>query len=296
MTNRQGGKSLIIDAPLKLNLFLHITGRREDGYHCLESLFAFTNSGDQITISTADTLSILMSGPFATSINGPIQDNLVYQAARAVEGHVGKTLNARIQLEKNIPVAAGVGGGSADAAATLIGLNRFFELAIPDQALQALALTLGADVPACLSKGPQFVTGIGEAISPATPDIPGFVVLVNPGVQVSTPTVFKAYKDQSLAFRPSLGTKPDRAWASIESLNAMTVNSLQAATIAIVPEVQDCIDVLARARGCEMARMSGSGPTCFGLFTSKAESEAAANLVLASCPDWWVYADQLAQG
>lgn len=291
--NKQGDSCLVIEAPTKLNLFLHITGQRPDGYHLLESLFAFTRTGDRIKIAASDKLSLDVSGPFAKDIDSPVHDNLVYRAVKAVEKHVGMAIQAHIHLEKNLPVAAGIGGGSSDAAATLVGLNACFNLGITDAELYEIAGTLGADVPACLSKRPQFVTGIGDLVRPTALTFAGHIVLVNPGLAVSTPTIFKAFHDHSLDFQPSLGDAPDDAWTSIEALMSKTVNSLQPATIALVPEVQNCIDVLAEAEGCKIVRMSGSGATCFGLFRAPEEAEAAAKVVKSHHPEWWVRVDQL---
>ncbi len=257
-------------APAKVNLYLHVTGRRADGYHLLDSLAVFPDVGDVLTAAPADALSLHVEGPFAAGLAGEA-DNLVLRAARAL-GVAG----ARLVLEKNLPIASGIGGGSADAAAALrlLGADR--------ADLPALALGLGADVPVCLASRPARMQGIGEILLPAPALPPVGIVLVNPGVAVATPAVFRA---RAPGFTPPAalpGGWPDAA-AMAADLAACT-NDLQAAAISLCPAIAEVLDALS---GALFARMSGSGATCFALFAD-ADAARAAAAGLAR-PDWWVW-------
>ena len=183
---------LRLRARAKVNLYLQVTGKRPDGYHELDSLMVFPDVGDELSLERATELSLEVDGPFAAALEAEGPDNLVLRAARALGALAGGGQGARLRLTKNLPVAAGIGGGSADAAAALRGLVRLWGLEVPEARLQALALELGADVPPCLESRPVFARGIGEILTPA-PSLPPFwMVLVNPGVPVQTPAVFKA--------------------------------------------------------------------------------------------------------
>jgi 4-diphosphocytidyl-2-C-methyl-D-erythritol kinase len=265
-----------VAAPAKLNLYLHVVGRRADGYHLLDSLVGFADIGDVVEARPAERLSLEVTGPFAEGLGG--DDNLVLRAARAL----GPGRGVALRLEKNLPVASGIGGGSSDAAAALLALSKLWEVPIPPE----LPIVLGADVPVCLLGRPAWLGGIGEDVVPAPP-LPALgVVLVNPRIALSTPAVFKARQGPfsgAARFEPARGAK-----AFLDQLGERR-NDLSDAAASLVPEIDAALASLGRAL---LARMSGSGATCFGLYESKeAAQEAAARIAR---PGWWVAAGRLA--
>ncbi len=276
-------------APAKVNLCLHVTGRREDGYHLLDSLVVFADVGDTLDFARADTLSLEIAGPFAQALE-PDRDNLIFKAA----AQLGKRVpGAAVSLRKDLPVAAGIGGGSADAAATLRGLMALYELDEPAPGpLDALALALGADVPACLRSKALRMAGIGEKIERIQGFPPLPAVLVNPGVAVPTGPVFKALG----LGRPATGGSglPDLMQQDFRSSGDVVHwltgqrNDLQGPALALAPQVGEVLDALNAEENCRLARMSGSGATCFGLFDSQDKAEACATAVSQSQPEWWV--------
>ncbi|MGH6619182.1 MAG: 4-(cytidine 5'-diphospho)-2-C-methyl-D-erythritol kinase [Alphaproteobacteria bacterium] len=276
-------KAIAVVAPAKVNLYLHVVGRRSDGYHLLDTLMVFAELGDGVTVETAGKLTLETDGPFAASLPNDHDDNLVMKAARALAQAAGIRPRARIRLTKNLPVSAGLGSGSSDAAATLKALSRLWE--IPDVAvdLPALALTLGADVPACLVAEPLFVGGIGELLTPA-PRLPAVdMLLVNPGVQLSTPAVFGARRG---GFNPEARfTEPPRDVRELAELLKDRENDLAEAATRLSPVVREMLGAIESAPGCRLARMSGSGATCFGLFDD-AETAGRAKDQLERY-DWW---------
>ena len=278
-----------LSAPAKLNLYLHILGRRADGYHLLDSLFAFVEGiGDRLRITPADTDSLSLTGPFAGALAG---DNLVLKALSGLRRLAPALPGQAIRLEKNLPVAAGLGGGSADAAAVL----RYFgpRLGIASEALQALALTLGADVPACVEGRPLFVSGIGEGLeaAPALPAVP--LVLANPRVPLSTAAVFRTlappYPHDAPVARPAAFAD---AAALIDWLQALA-NDLEPTARALCPAIAPLADALAAQPGCRLVRMAGSGPSLFGLFEDPAKAAAAAAALESTGA--WAMAGRLAQ-
>jgi 4-diphosphocytidyl-2-C-methyl-D-erythritol kinase len=271
-------------APAKLNLDLLITARRADGYHELDSLVAFTDIGDELTFQHADTLSLELTGPFAAVLPAG-SDNLVLRAAHGLAAAAGRPALARIRLEKRLPVAAGIGGGSADAAATLRGLQRLWGTALGTAELAALALSLGADVPVCVLGRAVRMRGIGELLQPVA-ELPALqLVLVNPGLPLATAAVFKALRAETFGNRPAAvpGT-PSLAWLRT------CRNDLETPARALLPVVGEILTVLAAEPDCRFARMSGSGPTCFGAFATRAAAEAASRRIAARYPRWWVAA------
>lgn len=275
---------LRVFAPAKVNLYLHVTGKRADGYHLLDSLAVFPAVGDVVEVDAADTLSLQLAGRFGSALAAE-PDNLLLKAARALDPERG----AALRLEKNLPVASGIGGGSADAAAALRGLSALWGIKRPD--LPALALALGADVPVCLRCLPTRMQGIGEILAPS-PRLPNFgMVLVNPGVAVPTPAVFKA--------RQGGFTPPPRLpalWADSASMAAdlaRCTNDLQAASIALQPVIGEVLAMLAALPGALLARMSGSGATCFALFPTPDMAAHAAKLIQQK--DWWYWGGGLYQ-
>jgi len=261
-------------APAKLNLTLHVTGRRPDGYHMLDSLVVFLELGDVVTVAPGP-LSLSLTGPFAQGLAaGP--DNLCLRAARLA----GR--QARITLEKNLPVASGLGGGSADAAAVLRALG----------ARPPRPEMLGADLPACLAGRPLRMRGLGEVLVPLPPLPDLHVLLVNPGRGLATPAVFGALARRDNPPMPDpLPDFPD-AGTLIAFLHGCR-NDLEAPAIALMPEIADCLAAI-RAEGAALARMSGSGATCFGLFASAAAARAAGTRIAAANPGWWAAASGLA--
>ena len=275
-------------APAKINLWLHVTGQRADGYHELDSLVAFADVGDRLSIAPADGLSLTVSGPFAAAL-GTAAENLVLRAARALALHCGVPAEAALHLEKNLPVASGIGGGSADAAAALRLCARLWQVEIEEAALAEVALSLGADVPVCLAGETVRMTGIGERLAPLVPTPPPTpAVLINPGVAVSTGQVFGA-----LAGRFSLpAAVRDGDFAALARANR---NDLEAPAIALAPEIARALAVLGTAPTLRLARMSGSGATCFGLFDRDDAASEAARAIEAAHPSWWVAACRIGQ-
>lgn len=274
-------------ARAKVNLFLHVVGRRADGYHLLDSLAVFPDIGDRLQAAPADALSLALSGPFAAGLTNEA-DNLVLRAARALAAAAGIVPRARLMLEKNLPVASGIGGGSADAAAALRGLRRLWGLG--EGAPDSVAPGLGADVPVCLASRPARMRGIGERLDPA-PRIPECgLVLVNPGAAVSTPDVFRARTGAFSAEADLPAGWPD-ARAMAAGLARLS-NDLEAPAAALCPDVAGVLAALRSRPDCLLARMSGSGATCFGLF---ADPRAAAGAAVALArPGWWCWGGGLA--
>jgi len=270
----------------KINLTLHITGRRPDGLHELESLIVFAGVGDALTIAPAEDLTLTMSGPFAPAIAAEDgAENLVLRAARALQTRLGIAGGAHIHLDKRLPVAAGIGGGSADAAAALTALADLWGC---EDAFAAadLAPGLGADVPVCLAGGPSFVTGIGERIV-AVPDLPpAWLVLANPGQPLATGAVFAARTGPFSPPQPWTGSVADAVALAARLVGFR--NDLEPAARGLLPEIGDVLQVLSASEGCLLARMSGSGATCFGLYTAAAPARAAAASLGAHRPAWWV--------
>ncbi len=272
-------------APAKINLFLHVGDRRADGYHALQSLVAFTRAGDDLSFAPDVGVRLEIDGPFAAGLCAGA-DNLVIQAAQALSRERG----AAITLTKNLPVASGIGGGSADCAATLRGLSRLWGMAHDTIALQKIGERLGSDVPVCISCQPQWMEGRGEIVTalPGLPPLP--IVLVNPGVGVPTGKVFGALKDRRGVDLP-LPPEFANAAALIAYLKD-TGNDLEAPARAIAPEINTVLEAIA-GEGALLARMSGSGATCFGLFGSDAAAARAAAAMKTQHPEWWAVATSL---
>jgi 4-diphosphocytidyl-2-C-methyl-D-erythritol kinase len=266
-------------APAKLNLALHLRQRRDDGYHDLETVFAFTQFGDQLSVMPAEALSLQVVGAFAGPAGqGP--DNLVLRAARALAMAAGIAPAAALMLEKHIPVAAGLGGGSADAAAALRLLNRFWELDWPAERLLALADPLGSDVPACVASQTCFGSGRGDVLTPWPVDLSGTpVLLVNPRVAVPTGPVFAGWD------------RNDRGGILAGGALAGLRNDMTEAAIVIAPVVADVLAALTAAGGATLVRMSGSGATCFALYADVAARAKAAAALTGH--GWWLAETQL---
>jgi len=263
-------------APAKINLTLHVTGQRDDGYHLLDSLVVFADVGDDLILSEGPEMRLAVSGPFSEGV--PEDDrNLVWKAARAADW------TGKIELTKNLPHGAGIGGGSSDAAAVLRAL-------FGDDARQGIGLEktlgLGADVPVCMHAGPQRMQGIGEQLTRIWPVPRLHLVLVNPGCHVPTPHVFRALQNRDNAPMATCGAWQDVAefigWLSQQR------NDLEAPAIAVEPVIGDVLKELHSQQTCQLARMSGSGATCFGVFPDAAMRDQVAEALRQNHPDWWV--------
>jgi 4-diphosphocytidyl-2-C-methyl-D-erythritol kinase len=271
---------IVEPAPAKVNLALHVRRRRSDGYHELETLFAFCRDGDRITLAPAETTTLTLAGPFAGALAGEAEDgNLVIRAARGFAETFGVTGGHAITLDKHLPVASGIGGGSADAAATLRALARRHGIAQDHPDLFALAARLGADVPACLLGRTALGQGKGDTLRPLPPlgDVPA--LLVNPGVGVSTAAVFARWDGVD---RGPLGE------GAVMAIAAAGRNDLEPPARALAPAIDAVLAMLAAAQGVTMARMSGSGATCFALFRDAGARDAAART--AAARGWWTLA------
>lgn len=265
----------------KVNLALHVRARRDDGYHIIESLFAFVDDGDRITLAPAQQLTLTISGPFGVNLSAD-DDNLILRAARAMQAHFGVTQGAHIRLEKRLPIAAGLGGGSADAAAAARALNRLWRVNADDAALIAAIGALGADVPVCVGSHMVVGKGVGDEMSP-WPDAGDYagqpIMLVNPVIPCPTGPVFRAWDGVD---HGPLGQE-ERAWR----------NDLESGAIALVPVIADVLAALRPLAGARLVRMSGSGASCFALFDDVALRNAARERIRAAHPGWWVMAGLL---
>jgi 4-diphosphocytidyl-2-C-methyl-D-erythritol kinase len=273
-----------VEAWAKVNLYLHVTGKRPDGYHSLDSLVVFAGIGDTLRVEPADDLSLSVDGPTAGLLDGT-GGNIVLDAAQALARAAQVPAHARIHLTKRLPVAAGIGGGSADAAAALLALSRLWGVTLPPAQLHDLALALGADVPVCLRRRPTRMAGIGDTLSEVPPLPAAWLVLVNPRIGLSTPAVFKARQGCFSDPQP-LESSP----ADAERLAAMLArrgNDLTDAAISLVPDIAEVLRVLQATPDCLLARMSGSGATCFGLFAHQAQADAATAAISAVQGQWW---------
>ncbi|MFT3977226.1 MAG: 4-(cytidine 5'-diphospho)-2-C-methyl-D-erythritol kinase [Sphingomonas bacterium] len=270
--------TIVESAPAKLNLALHVRARRPDGYHDLETLFAFCRDGDTISLTPAEADSFAITGPFGAALAGE-GDNLVTRARDAFRAAFGVTEACAIVLEKALPVASGIGGGSADAAATLRALARRHGVRPDDARLFAIAARLGADVPACLMGRSAVGIGRGDDLRPVAGLAGKAVLLVNPGVAVSTARVFAGW---DCVDRGALTGDPAR-----------DRNDLTPSAVAAAPVIADVLALLEAQAEAGLVRMSGSGATCFALFDTTAEARAAAEAIGARHPAWWTFATEL---
>ncbi len=287
------------DARAKVNLTLRVIGRRADGYHDLESVVAFADCADRLTFEPGGDLTLATTGPRAEEC-GDSADNLVIKAARLLGERIEGLKFGAFALDKQLPVAAGIGGGSADAAAALRLLARANGLELDDPRLVEVALLTGADVPVCLQSSPCVMSGVGDSLMPLSlPRLP--CVMVNPRVPVATKDVFKELGLKAGQLRvgisdvlkapkwPSEGAAVD-AW--IKALTAGT-NDLEAPALKVEPVIGTVLSALRSAEGVQLARMSGSGATCFAIFANDAEAQRAAATIHQAHPGWWVHAGAL---
>jgi 4-diphosphocytidyl-2-C-methyl-D-erythritol kinase len=291
--------ALVADGRAKVNLTLRVVGRRVDGYHDLESVVAFADCADRLTLTPGSELELKMSGPLAGAC-GETSDNLVLKAARLLGQRVPDLKVGSFTLDKLLPVAAGIGGGSADAAAALRLLAQLNGLSLDDERLRGVALLTGADVPVCLASRPCDMTGVGETLLPLTlPIMP--CVMVNPRVPVATKDVFAALglrNGELLVGATDIlrGTAWPEAGASVEDwveVLAASSNDLEVPAMRIQPVIGEVISALSATNGAWLARMSGSGATCFAIYENTAEAGRAAEKIRLDHPGWWVHAGTL---
>jgi 4-diphosphocytidyl-2-C-methyl-D-erythritol kinase len=285
-------------APAKINLYLHVLGRQANGYHALDSLVMFADIGDTLAVQAApdrDTPELVLDGPFAAALaNEPPARNLVVRAALALATLAGQPPAITITLIKRLPVASGIGGGSADAAACLLALARLWGLPDDHPSLPPLAATLGADVPVCLASQAAYFGGIGDRLdsAPPLPDCP--TVLINPGLPLPTPAVFRA-RSGPFSSAARLSAPPNGVRAFAAEL-AERRNDLTDAAISIAPVISDVLADLQASPDCLLARLSGSGATCFGLYPDADAAARAGAALLSAHPDWWVKPCRLISG
>lgn len=272
-------------ARAKINLFLHVGARRDDGFHPLQSLAIFTAFGDRLAVEEAETLSLGIEGPFAAALGDG--DNLVLKAARALAARAGRGAGAKITLTKNLPVASGVGGGSADAAAALRMLAALWRLQPDGNMLREIAMELGSDIPVCVESAPAFMEGRGEILTPisALPRLP--ILLVNPGVAVPTKDVFANLKERR-GVEMTLPSGRFNDLADILRFLESTGNDLEAPALVLQPVIGEVLSSLNAVPGALFTRMSGSGATCFALMPDDGGCARAAAALKDKHPDWWV--------
>jgi 4-diphosphocytidyl-2-C-methyl-D-erythritol kinase len=268
-------------APAKVNLSLRVLGRRMDGYHALISRVAFATTGDDLTLEPGPRTALSVSGPMAMAA-GPMGDNLVLQAVRTLQDAIPAMQTGHFHLVKRLPVAAGLGGGSSDAAAALRLLARLNRIKLTDPRLMQIARSVGADVPVCLAARGRMMAGVGEKLGPVLPMLKLYAVLVNPGIAVPTPAIFRELGlEPGAQLKPSQGAHDPVDWRK-------EINDLQAPAIRIAPVIGDVLASLGAMPGADFVRMSGSGATCFAVFPDCIASANAARALRHHHPDWWI--------
>ncbi len=285
---RPPSAGLRVAAAAKINLTLGIVGRRGDGYHLIESFVVFADLADLVGLAPAERFALRVAGTFAGAA-GPAASNLAAIAAHRLAALVGREPALRLTLTKSLPVAAGLGGGSSDAAAVLTGMERLWRLDLEPERRDRLALGLGADVPVCLFGRPAFVSGIGERVAAAPPLPDLHLVLANPGMRLAAGDVYARRRGP---FSPPRGRPPavPRDAAGFAAWLGALPNDLTAAAAAAAPAVERVLTATAAQEGCLLARMTGSGPTCFGMFAQAEAAARAARRIGAAEPSWWVRA------
>jgi 4-diphosphocytidyl-2-C-methyl-D-erythritol kinase len=291
----KGHTQTTVFAPAKINLFLHVGDKRADGYHNICSLAAFADVGDVIGAAPSDTLTLTTTGAFAGALAGDDDDNLVLRAARTLQDWAKaadrRADGARLTLQKDLPVASGIGGGSTDAAATLKLLNGLWQLHAGAGDLARIGANLGADVPVCLLAGAALMEGIGDRLTPLA-DLPRLpAILVNPRISVMTADVFRALDRRTGVAAPQRAT--GRSPREFAAWLKASRNDLQEPASGIAPTILNAITEISATNGCLLARMSGSGATCFGLYETNVDAAAAASSVRARQPHWWVSSTEL---
>jgi len=276
----------------KINLFLHVTGRRPDGYHKLQSLVVFADIGDTVMAEPSAMLSLSLDGPFGDLLEIS-DDNLVLRAALALQGRARAGAGAALRLTKRLPVASGIGGGSADAAATLRVLARLWALDLSAAALEDIALSLGADVPVCVGSRPRMMGGIGDELTPAPALPPVWLILANPMRGLETHSVFAARDAEQVSAPVTLPENFNSAADLAAWLRQESRNDLAPAARGILPEITRIEAALTGLPGALYAGMSGSGATCFALFASRNSAVAGAQTLRQAERDWWIEAAEM---
>ncbi len=282
------GPAVCERARAKVNLTLHVKGRRADRYHELESLVVFADVCDELTFSPSPETSLVLDGPFAGLVDG---ENLVLKAKRAVSGWLGKEIGGEFRLKKNIPVAAGLGGGSSDAAAAIRALLAVYDSSSDARRFIERSAAIGADVPVCLQNSASWMCGLGERVTPVRGLAPLPAILANPRIKLSTADVFRTLNAAPLSPGETATLPACPGWKTPEEAAAWLKdgrNDLEAPAIALEPAVEGVLNTLRRLDGCLLARLSGSGPTCFGVFTSGEDAANAAQEIARAHPNWWV--------
>ncbi len=279
--------TLKFSASAKINLYLHITGTRDDGYHTLESLMCFCDLEDVITLMPAGETTLSVGGEFAKELSSEeVDDNLISKALKVLQQYSDKPLQYKIELEKNIPLGAGLGGGSADAAAVIRAVTNGLGLGIAPEMLDDILLSLGADVPVCYRNAPCIVRGIGEEIVPVKMTQKLYGVLVNPNAHCSTVEIFKNYDSDFTKQNSSISdiAKFDNLISFLKAQN----NDLENVAIKMHSVIEKVLQEISTQDNCALSRMSGSGSTCFGLFESEQDAETAEQKLKTANPEWWV--------
>ena len=272
-------------APAKINLYLHVTGKRDDGHHLIESLVAFADCGDKISVTPSDKLKLTITGPFSEDLTSS-PDNLVLKAAILLANFAGIKAKADIILTKELPVASGIGGGSADAAATLHALTKLWDISISPNDLHLLGKNLGSDVPVCLKAVTSIITGVGENITPMTKFPKLWAILVNPKTSVSTAEVFANYHNEFSIPQPY--TADPQSAQEVANFLSGYKNDLTSAALKVAPIIKDVLRAVETTENQLLTRISGSGATCFALFKTKSAAITATELLRAQYPMWWV--------
>ena len=280
---------LCLAAPAKVNLYLRILAQRYDEYHLIDSVIAFATEADNLTVTPAKEIALEIDGPFAQTLDDG-SENLVLQAANALSETTTASVGGAIRLTKNLPVAAGIGGGSTDAAAALRLLVQFWHLNIENSALEKIARSLGADVPACLRGETLRAEGIGDRLETVPTLPPTEIVLVNNGQPMDTTSVFSAYSGPFSEPAPA-PLKFDDA-VSVARWYGALGNDLLESACQIQPSIRDTLAALEAEDGCLLARLSGSGATCFAIFETRNAASVAASHLSEANPDWWVRTSQ----
>ena len=284
-------------APAKINLWLHVGPVRADGLHAIESLFVFAEDGDIVSAAPARELTLAVEGPFASALSGfPVESNLVFKAASLLKKAARVKQGAALTLDKRLPVAAGIGGGSADAAAALRALVRLWRLDISEAMLARLAFSLGADVPACLARAPVYVGGAGEVLAPGPSLPPLWACLVNPGVETPTGPIFRAFDLENPAPAAPLRLRPSRlaTLGDVKRAFAASRNDLEPYAAGRENIIGSARKFLAESPGAIFSRMSGSGATVFALYGNRPAAARAARR--AAAKGWWSLAAKIASG
>jgi 4-diphosphocytidyl-2-C-methyl-D-erythritol kinase len=284
-------------APAKINLFLHVVGRRPDGKHSIDSLVVFADVGDVVIVSPGTDISLTRSGPMAGDLP-PVAEDLVLHAATLLAQTAGVTAGATIEVQKNLPVASGIGGGSADAAAAIRALMRLWRVDLPSEQLSSLARELGADLAVCLANRPSLVRGVGDQLSLPGAIAPLYAVLVNPRSAVSTAEVFEVF--DATPYTSASPPVATQEWSSAPHQFAQQLavcrNDLTDSALTLCSAIGDVLARLDAQPECLLARLSGSGATCLGLFATESTARAAAEALGRDNSDWWVAATQLDTG